>query len=775
MNKLLVIMFIVVCVSTAGAVPMMINYQGQVEVTGTPFDDTGYFKFAIVNSDGTTTYWSNDGTSAAGSEPVASVSIDVTSGLYHVILGATGGMDPLDGSVFANEMIYLRVWFDDGTTGVQLLSPDTRFTSVGFALKSAVADDADTVDGFQGADLEESAEIDADIAAHTGVADAHHAKTTSFADLTDEATDAQIPDDISINYAETAYYAESAYSAYYAANADNAYYAENAYYSYHAEIADNAVNSDTLDLIDSSQFLRSDQDDSMNGSLFIDGNVGIGTSDPVSLLDIEDEDTDTTGTTGVNMSIRNKNNINGAMCGIRFKNNENDGDIHYKAGIYYQRTGSWGRGDILFVNSNSNNSANATAEHTRMVIARDGNIGIGNKFPHGLVSIGKGTNMDQSQPAFSNATLTTDPQWQSFTAGDSGFLRVVQFLFNSVESATLSICEGEGPSGTLLYSASITKKPMSWIGHTLTSDVTLTAGEQYTIYFDDALAWAYTPSDNYPGGISSLGESSDFTFVTYMEGSGSAVIVTDSGRIGIGTDNPSHLLHISNTSGLSSEDVGIKIESGIDVDAVIEFSSQVGLFKWLCGVDGETKSFNIAGLSFDNPALTITKTGNVGIHDSTPETAFKVTGDAKIEGALYVTDVTSASYPHLTWDSSSGRIYVETSSRRFKENIQPLIDDFTLLLEAEPVVYTRPGDPDRWEIGYIAEEFQDKGLQNLLFFDDSGKPYSINYPKISLYLLEIVKMQSEQIQNQEDNIRTMSDRLDRLESIITEPQPDISL
>ncbi|NQT84940.1 tail fiber domain-containing protein [bacterium] len=56
--------------------------------------------------------------------------------------------------------------------------------------------DADAVDGIQGADLEESAEIDADIAAHAAIADAHHAKTTSFGKLTDTATDGQIPGSI---------------------------------------------------------------------------------------------------------------------------------------------------------------------------------------------------------------------------------------------------------------------------------------------------------------------------------------------------------------------------------------------------------------------------------------------------------------------------------------------------------------------------------------------------------------------------------------------------
>ncbi|MCW5211662.1 hypothetical protein VU04_01995 [Desulfobulbus sp. TB] len=66
------------------------------------------------------------------------------------------------------------------------------------------ATNADTVDGVHAADLDESAEIDADIATHAGNAAAHHSKTTSFTELTDTATDAQIPDDITVNQATDA-------------------------------------------------------------------------------------------------------------------------------------------------------------------------------------------------------------------------------------------------------------------------------------------------------------------------------------------------------------------------------------------------------------------------------------------------------------------------------------------------------------------------------------------------------------------------------------------
>ncbi len=75
------------------------------------------------------------------------------------------------------------------------------------------AKDADTVDGAHAVDLEESAEIDADIAVHKGDAGAHHSKTTSFSELTDTATDAQIPDSITVDQAANADTVDGAHAA----------------------------------------------------------------------------------------------------------------------------------------------------------------------------------------------------------------------------------------------------------------------------------------------------------------------------------------------------------------------------------------------------------------------------------------------------------------------------------------------------------------------------------------------------------------------------------
>ena len=125
--------------SAPAQVPQLINYQGRVAVGTTNFNGTGQFKFALVNAAGTTSYWSNNGSSVAGSQPTAAVSLTVTKGLYSVLLGDTSlaNMTAIPNSVFANADVRLRVWFNDGTNGSQLLSPDQRIAAVGYALMAA--------------------------------------------------------------------------------------------------------------------------------------------------------------------------------------------------------------------------------------------------------------------------------------------------------------------------------------------------------------------------------------------------------------------------------------------------------------------------------------------------------------------------------------------------------------------------------------------------------------------------------------------------------------
>jgi hypothetical protein len=136
--------------------PSVVSYQGQVTVGGSAYNGSGYFKFAVVNAAGDSTYWSNDGTSVDGKEPTKGIPLPVSNGLFNVLLGDTSLINmtqPLSASVFSGTNRYLRVWFSEDDSSYQLLSPDRRIAAVPYALQAQEAVNADTVDGQDASDL----------------------------------------------------------------------------------------------------------------------------------------------------------------------------------------------------------------------------------------------------------------------------------------------------------------------------------------------------------------------------------------------------------------------------------------------------------------------------------------------------------------------------------------------------------------------------------------------------------------------------------------------
>ncbi len=124
-------------------VPQLISYQGRITVDGTNFHGSGLFKFALVGTNGAApaTYWSNDGTSREGNPPAAAVALKVDRGLYSVLLGdaTLANMQPIPAVAFTNPAVWLRIWFNDGTLGFNLLVPDQRVAAVGYAMIAGLA------------------------------------------------------------------------------------------------------------------------------------------------------------------------------------------------------------------------------------------------------------------------------------------------------------------------------------------------------------------------------------------------------------------------------------------------------------------------------------------------------------------------------------------------------------------------------------------------------------------------------------------------------------
>ena len=122
-----------------GEVPHVISYQGKITVAGKPFNATGWFKFALVDANGIN-LWTNDGTNVGNANPPsAAAALAVDSGIYSVMLGdAAAGMQPIDPAIFVNNAnVELRTWFNDGSHGLQHLTPDYALGSVPYAMVAA--------------------------------------------------------------------------------------------------------------------------------------------------------------------------------------------------------------------------------------------------------------------------------------------------------------------------------------------------------------------------------------------------------------------------------------------------------------------------------------------------------------------------------------------------------------------------------------------------------------------------------------------------------------
>ena len=532
MNKVLLGFCIVWCVATGvHATPGTMNFQGKIEVNGAPFTGTGLFRFAIVNVDGSQTFWSNDGLD----QPEEDISLDVDNGLYQVLLGQDLIMDQISQSVFDNEPLFLRIWFSDGVNGLQLMAPDQAIGSAGFAFKAADADalsgknpdqfmynDQDnTLDGGlvmtgnlgigtdtpsqpltvigrirAASDETETNCLDAghngedgyvkwvgagDLELrYSGVPKASLTQTGDFSvtgtvEGRDMAVDGAKLDGIAASAADTTDDSWSGVtdiamttgkvgigtttpdtklsvigSVRSASGASEAAYLEMSHggvngilnwtgagglnfrydgtslgtltqsgdFSVSGTVEGRNMVADGAKLDGIAAGAEDSTNDSWTGDTDITattGRIGVGTSSPLSILDVQDEETDVTGTSGVFLSLRNTNNDNGAFSGVRFKNHSTDGDSLYKAGVFFQRTDTYGRGKLYLATNDIPDTTNADILDAGLTVTSSGQVGIGNTDPQCRLDVSGNTHVD-------GYLKVGDPETPAAMDGHSNFI-----------------------------------------------------------------------------------------------------------------------------------------------------------------------------------------------------------------------------------------------------------------------------------------------------------------------------------------------------------------
>lgn len=247
----------------------------------------------------------------------------------------------------------------------------------------------------------------------------------------------------------------------------------------------------------------------------------------------------------------------------------------------------------------------------------------------------------------------------------------------------------------------------------------------------------------------------DFT----VEGGG-AVVVRDGGGLQAYHDNDQVALYFGpyivgsnlNQGLLISDPAGLPILSG-------EYDTVSG--------ERRVRLGNQAGARLSSLRTAATETILYGPNDQSyiymvPDGSIQLHPDVAAGKTVAIAHGTTPAGANCYIDAN-GNIYRSTSSRRYKQDVQPAEVDAEAVLALQPRAYRSRaevdelGDDAPTHAGFIAEEAADLGLEQWVLRDDDGQPEAFNYAQFCV-------AQQAVIQQQAAAIADLTARLEALEN-----------
>jgi hypothetical protein len=243
-----------------------------------------------------------------------------------------------------------------------------------------------------------------------------------------------------------------------------------------------------------------------------------------------------------------------------------------------------------------------------------------------------------------------------------------------------------------------------------------------------------------------------------------AVYVNAVGNVGINTTSPAYLLDV-NQGGMAVR--GTALDTADQDYNVLPYtvitSNRITLYE---AVKPYTAIGSAPGIAFrftefrptsgpDSCSLSLTSSGKIRVSDA----------DLLLDKNLVCTNLGSGTGTSLVL-ASDGTVKKSSSSRRYKEQIEAAREDFAKVLELEPKQYVLRDEPNQRQIGYLAEDLDELGLQALTVYDAQGRPDAIDYPRMVIYANEVLKQQQVTLQKQQEELQALKSEMEALKKLI---------
>jgi hypothetical protein len=120
--------------------------------------------------------------------------------------------------------------------------------------------------------------------------------------------------------------------------------------------------------------------------------------------------------------------------------------------------------------------------------------------------------------------------------------------------------------------------------------------------------------------------------------------------------------------------------------------------------------------------------------------------------SLAVTGNVTAGNVTVSSGTVTAQTLTETSSMALKENFRPIENPLDVVLKLVGHIYDRKDGTTKGEAGLVAEQVAEI-LPNLVGLDSEGNPDSVKYSRLTVYLLESIKVLKDEIDSLKGNKR----------------------